>query len=129
MIPTLTRRAPIFCRIVDTVRLDDPYARQGTIFPTKVELGDGVDTLSVHALQDILDKQFARSQRFGTVKNGFVYDKFKSTVTEVKAYKQYIVTGSLRGGYIKGDPRYGPRLTGCNGATTKPGLKWNGDDL
>jgi hypothetical protein len=63
------------------------------------------------------------------VKSGFVYDKFKNVVTEVQAGNQYIVTGSLRGGYIKGDSRFGPRLTGYNGATTKPGLRWNGDDL
>ncbi|CUG31032.1 Hypothetical protein, putative [Bodo saltans] len=129
MIPTAVRRAPIFCRIIDSVRLDEPYAPQGTVFPIRIDLGDGVESLSVHALQDILDKQFARSSRYGTVKNGFVYDKTKAVVTEVRAYGKYIVTGSLRGGYIKGDTRFGPRLTGYNGATTKPGLKWNGDDL
>lgn len=121
--------APIYCRIVDTMRLDEPFARPGSLYPIKVDLGDGVESLPVHALQEILDKQFARSQRFATVKNGFVYDKQKHVVTEVQAYQQYVITGSMRGGYIKGDARFGARLTGYNGATTKPGLKWNGDDL
>lgn len=123
------RCAPIFCRIVDTLRLDEPYARNGVLYPTKVDLGDGISEMPVRELQDLLDRMFARSSRFATVRSGFVYDKHKKVVTTVRAYEQYIVTGNMRGGYIKGDPRFGPRLTGCSGATIKPGLKWNGEDL
>lgn len=121
--------APVYCRVIDTMRVDEPYARQGTIFPIRIELGEGVTEAPVRDLQDMIDKMFARSQRFATVKGGFVYDKQKNVVTTVQAYGKYIVSGSMRGGYIKGDMRFGPRLTGYAGGTTKPGLRWSGDDL
>eukprot|EP00331_Platyophrya_macrostoma_P006826 CAMPEP_0176427466 /NCGR_PEP_ID=MMETSP0127-20121128/12582_1 /TAXON_ID=938130 /ORGANISM="Platyophrya macrostoma, Strain WH" /LENGTH=85 /DNA_ID=CAMNT_0017808985 /DNA_START=251 /DNA_END=508 /DNA_ORIENTATION=- len=85
--------------------------------------------MPIRQLQDIIDKMFARSQRFATVKGGFVYDKNRQVVDTVYAGGKYIISGSMRGGYIKGDVRFGPRLTGYAGGTTKPGLRWNGDDL
>eukprot|EP00796_Vickermania_ingenoplastis_P009198 gene9198-6475_t len=121
--------APVFCRIVDSMRQAEPYARSGIIYPTRVELGEGVTSCTPLDLQEKIDSLLSRSQRFGSVKTGQVYNRNNSVATKIEAYKQYVVTGNMRGGYIKGDHRYGPRLTGYNGATTKPGLRWNGEDL
>lgn len=121
--------APVFCRIVDTMRQSEPYARAGIIYPTRVELGEGVTSCSPVELQELIDTMLSSSTRFGSVKTGQVYNRNKSVATVVEAYKQYVVTGNMRGGYVKGDHRYGPRLTGYNGATTKPGLRWNGEEL
>lgn len=121
--------APVYCRIIDTMRLDEPYARPGTVFPIRVELGEGVTEATDMRLQELIDLMMSRSTRFATVKGGFVYDKHKQVVKKVEAYGKYIITGNMRGGYVKGDYRFGPRLTGFAGATTKPGLKWNGEDL
>ncbi|KEG11120.1 hypothetical protein DQ04_02961070 [Trypanosoma grayi] len=122
-------RAPVFCRIIDIMRQHEPYARPGILYPIRVELGANVEKCTPPELQDIIDTMLARSQRFATVKTGMVYNVDHSVATEIKAYGRYLVTGNMRGGYIKGDHRYGPRLTGYGGATTKPGLRWNGDDL
>eukprot|EP00796_Vickermania_ingenoplastis_P012876 gene12876-8754_t len=120
--------APVFCRIVDSMRQAEPYARSGIIYPTRVELGEGSrpaparppgeDRLAAVALPTLR----LREDRPGLQPKQLRSDK-------IEAYKQYVVTGNMRGGYIKGDHRYGPRLTGYNGATTKPGLRWNGEDL
>lgn len=111
------------------MRQREPYARPGILYPIRVELGDRVDKCTPHELQELIDTMLARSQRYGTVKTGTVYNVNQSVATEIRAYGRYVVTGNMRGGYIKGDHRYGPRLTGYSGATTKPGLKWNGEDL
>lgn len=121
--------APVFCRVIDSARQTEPYARAGILYPIRVELGDGVTSCSPIELQEKIDAMLTRSQRYGSVKTGQVYNRNNSIATTVEAYKQYIVTGNMRGGYVKGDYRYGPRLTGYNGATTKPGLRWNGDDM
>lgn len=121
--------APVFCRIIDSMRQAEPYARAGILYPTRVELGDGVTSCTPLDLQEKIDAMLSRSQRFGSVKTGQVYNRNNSVATKIEAYKQYVVTGNMRGGYIKGDHRYGPRLTGYNGATTKPGLRWNGEEL
>ncbi|ORC87609.1 uncharacterized protein TM35_000212150 [Trypanosoma theileri] len=122
-------RAPVFCRIIDIMRQHEPYARPGILYPIRVELGANVEKCTPRELQEIIDTMLARSQRFGTTKTGVIYNVDNSVATEIKAYGRYVVTGNMRGGYIKGDQRYGPRLTGYGGATTKPGLRWNGDDL
>ncbi|KAH9598500.1 hypothetical protein LSM04_001144 [Trypanosoma melophagium] len=122
-------RAPVFCRIIDIMRQHEPYARPGILYPIRVELGPNVEKCTPRELQEIVDAMLARSQRFGTTKTGMVYNVDNSVATEIKAYERYVITGNMRGGYIKGDQRYGPRLTGYGGATTKPGLRWNGDDL
>lgn len=126
---TVTLLAPVFCRIIDSMRHEQPYARSGILYPIRVELGDGVVSCTPAELQDKLDVMLSRSQRYATVKTGQVYTRHNSIATTVTAYGQYVITGNMRGGYIKGDHRYGPRLTGYGGATTKPGLRWNGDDL
>ncbi|KAG8342020.1 hypothetical protein TRVL_07151 [Trypanosoma vivax] len=126
---TMRTAAPVFCRILDIMRQREPYARPGILYPIRVELGEGVNRCTPHELQERIDVMLARSQRFGTVKTGNVYNADQSVATEISAYGRYVVTGSMHGGYIKGDHRYGPRLTGYGGATTKPGLRWNGDDL
>jgi hypothetical protein len=122
-------RAPVFCRIVDTMRKNDPYARSGILYPIRIELGKGVEKCTPAELQEKIDAMLSRSQRFATVKSGQVFARNNSVATEIQAYGQYVVTGNMRGGYVKGDHRYGPRLTGYGGATAKPGLRWNGDDL
>lgn len=119
----------MFCRIVDTMRESEPYAKAGIIYPTRVELGPNVTSCTPAELQEIIDGMLNRSQRFGSVKTGHVYNRNRSIATKIEAYRQYVVTGNMRGGYIKGDHRYGPRLTGYSGATIKPGLRWNGEDL
>lgn len=121
--------APVFCRIVDTMRQSEPYARAGIIYPTRVELGEGVNSCTPAELQERIDALLSRSSRYGSVKTGQVYNRNNTVANVIEAYKQYVVTGNMRGGYIKGDHRYGPRLTGYNGATTKPGLRWNGEEL
>ncbi|EAN92577.1 hypothetical protein C3747_4g3465c [Trypanosoma cruzi] len=121
--------APVFCRIIDVMRQNEPYARPGILYPIRVELGNNVEKCTSRELQEIIDNMLSRSQRFATVKTGMVYNSDQSVATEIKAYGRYVVTGNMRGGYIKGDHRFGPRLTGYGGATTKPGLRWNGDDL
>lgn len=121
--------APVFCRIVDTMRQSEPYARAGIIYPTRVELGEGVSSCSPAELQERVDALLSRSSRYGSVKTGQVYTRNNTVASVIEAYKQYVVTGNMRGGYVKGDHRYGPRLTGYNGATTKPGLRWNGEEL
>ncbi|CAJ1009389.1 hypothetical protein Q4I28_004703 [Leishmania naiffi] len=122
-------RAPVFCRVIDVMRHHEPYARAGILYPVRVELGEGVESCTPAELQDKIDTMLSRSKRFATVKTGNVYLRNNSVATVIKAYGQYVVTGSMRGGYVKGDHRYGPRLTGYGGATAKPGLRWNGDDL
>ncbi|KAK7201197.1 hypothetical protein NESM_000181200 [Novymonas esmeraldas] len=121
--------APVFCRIIDVMREKDPYARSGILYPIRVELGEGVETCTPAELQDKIDALLSRSQRYATVKTGNVFTRNNAVATVIKAYGQYVVTGNMRGGYVKGDQRYGPRLTGYGGATAKPGLRWNGDDL
>lgn len=123
------KSAPVFCRIIDTMRQAEPYARAGIVYPTRVELGDGVSCCSVVELQEKIDNLLSRSQRFGSVKTGQVYNRNNSVASKIHAYQQYVVTGNMKGGYVKGDHRYGPRLTGYSGATTKPGLRWNGEEL
>ncbi|RNF06865.1 hypothetical protein TraAM80_03810 [Trypanosoma rangeli] len=121
--------SPVFCRIVDIMRQNEPYARSGILYPIGVELGAKVDKCTPRELQDKVDSLLARSQRSATVKTGMVYNTDQSVATEIKAYERYVFTGNMRGGHIKGDHRFGPRLTGYGGATTRPGLRWNGDDL
>lgn len=122
-------RAPVFCRIVDMMREKDPFTRPGILYPIRIELGEGVNKMSIDEFQTMLDLKFNRSTRYASVKTGHIYTRRGSEAREIVAYGQYVVTGNMRGGYIKPDHRYGPRLTGYGGATTKPGLKWNGDDL
>lgn len=121
--------APVFCRIVDASRQHEPFARSGVLYPIRIELGEGVTTCTPYDLQCKIDAMMQRSQKFASVKLGRVFNRNNSEAKEIVAYRQYVVTGNMRGGYVKGDPRYGPRMTGCAGATMKPGLKWNGDDL
>lgn len=121
--------APVFCRIIDTMRKNDPSLRSGILYPIRVELGEGVEQCTPGELQEKIDAMLSRSQRFATVKSGQIFARNNAEVTVVRAYGQYVVTGNMRGGYVKGDHRYGPRLTGYGGATTKPGLRWNGEDL
>ncbi|KPI85995.1 hypothetical protein ABL78_4957 [Leptomonas seymouri] len=121
--------APVFCRIVDSMRKNDPYARAGILYPIRIELGQGVEQCTPAELQGKIDAMLSRSQRFATVKSGQVFARNGAVATEIRAYGQYVVTGNMRGGYVKGDHRYGPRLTGYGGATSKPGLRWNGEDL
>ncbi|CCW64123.1 unnamed protein product [Phytomonas sp. EM1] len=126
---TTFRFAPVFCRIVDSMRQGEPYARQGILYPIRVELGEGVESCTPYELQDKIDIMMSRSNRFASVKPGKIFTRSNNEATIIKAYGQYVVTGNMRGGYVKGDHRYGPRLTGYGGATTKPGLRWNGEDL
>lgn len=121
--------APVFCRIVDTMRENQNLARNGILYPIRVELGEKVEKCTPAELQEKIDAMFVRSQRYATVKTGAIYNRNGTKADVIKAYGQYVITGSMRGGYIKGDHRYGPRLTGYGGATTKPGLRWNGEDL
>jgi hypothetical protein len=121
--------APVFIRLIDTMRMDDPVAQPGVLFPVRVELGDGVNRMLTGDLQNIVDGMMAESGKYATVKTGGVYDRFGRQVREVFAGSKYIVSGNLRGGYVKNDMRFGLRLTGYNGASQRPGLRWNGDDL
>ncbi|EPY35769.1 hypothetical protein STCU_00921 [Strigomonas culicis] len=122
-------RAPVFCRIIDSMRESQNMARAGILYPIRVELGERVESCTPAELQEKIDSMFARSQRYATVKTGTILNRNGTKAEAIKAYGQYVITGSMRGGYIKGDHRYGPRLTGYGGATTKPGLRWNGEDL
>lgn len=121
--------APVFCRIVDSMREREPYARQGILYPIRVELGEDVVECTPYQLQEKIDELLSSSKKYATVKMGKVYNRNMSEARTIKAYGQYVVTGNMRGGYVKGDYRYGPRVTGYGGATTKPGLRWNGEDL
>ncbi|CCW70185.1 unnamed protein product [Phytomonas sp. Hart1] len=126
---TTFRAAPVFCRIVDSMRQSEPFARQGILYPIRVELGEGVESCTPFEFQCKIDVLMSRSNRYASVKTGRIFNRNNTEATIIKAYGQYIITGNMRGGYVKGDHRYGPRLTGCGGATTKPGLRWNGEDL
>lgn len=121
--------APVFCRIVDSMREKEPYARAGILYPIRVELGNGVTECTPYQLQEMIDTMLSSSKKYATVKMGKVYNRNGSEARTIKQYGQYVVTGNMRGGYVKGDHRYGPRVTGYGGATTKPGLRWNGEDL
>eukprot|EP00388_Colpodella_angusta_P029150 GDKK01015637.1.p1 GENE.GDKK01015637.1~~GDKK01015637.1.p1 ORF type:complete len:131 (+),score=4.46 GDKK01015637.1:17-409(+) len=121
--------APVFVKIVDFVREADATTRSAKGFIVSVDLGPGVKEVTVHQLQEIIDEQMAKHSKFGTVRTGRVFNAANQPVVRVVAGEKYIVTGNLRGGFIKPDSRFGPRLSGYHGATTKPGLRWNGDEL
>ncbi|EPY42313.1 hypothetical protein AGDE_01610 [Angomonas deanei] len=78
---------------------------------------------------NLVDDMLSGHQRFATVRTGQVFNRNGTLASVINSYGQYVLTGNMRGGYVKGDHRYGPRLTGYGGATTKPGLRWNGEEL
>ena len=122
-------KAPVFCRIVDNSRMKESLGPTSSGFPMRIELGDGVTECSNRELQCIIDDMMKpRSAKFSGCAFGQVLDRRGNAVEIVKAYEKYIVTGSMRSGYVKPDHRFGPRLTGYDGATTKPGLRWNGEE-
>ena len=98
-------------------------------YQVKVEMGDDVVEMGTHEFQSLVDEQFRSHSRYGTVKSGIVTNRFGKQVQQVKAFEKYIVTGNLRGGYFKHDPKFGYQLTGFSGGTVKPSIKWAGDEL
>ena len=98
-------------------------------YTVKVDLGEGVTEMQSHEFQTLVDSKFRSHSRFGTVKSGIVTNRFGKQVQVVRAFEKYIVTGNLRGGYIRDDPKFGYQLTGFNGGTIKPSIKWAGDEL
>lgn len=119
----------IYLKIVDFARETDAVTRAPKGFNVVFEMGQGVKEMTVHELQDKLDETLSKNTRFGTTRTGRVFSASNAPVNKVVSNGQYIVTGNLRGGFIKPDERFGLRLSGYHGATTKPGLKWNGDEL
>ena len=127
--PTCARRGVIYLRIIDSMRASDTAAGPGVLFPIQLDMGEGVERLALYELHCKIDEMMSSaSKRYGTVKTGVVMNKYGTVVREVFAGNKYIVTGSLRGGYVKNDMRFGKRLTGYNGASLRPGLRWSGEE-
>ena len=127
-----TLQGIIYCRVCDTSRLEDFQARGMRSvcgYPVKIDLGTGVNKMNTFEAQTLIDNFLGRSAKFATVKTGRVTDTNGFAVEFVEAGKKYIVSGSMKGGIYKPDLKFGPRLTGCHGATSKPGLRHIGDDL
>ena len=123
-------RPPVFCLIIDQNRLEQQQdlARRGVGFNTKVELGFAVQEMEIRHFQQLLDQHFKKvSPDFHTVTMGQVLDEHFQKVAFVRAGRKYVITGQMKNGYIKADPKYGShRLNGQTG-NYKGGLQWGGE--
>ena len=126
-----TIAAPVFLQLIDRSRISEvAQGKLGANFPIKIDLGEGVTECSIHELRKKVDELMSGSTRYGSCVMGDVFDRFhrRPPDNKVRAYEKYVVTGNMRGGYVKMDKTFGPRLTGYTGASARVTLKWVGEE-
>lgn len=121
--------APVYLQIVDAGRhREETVLRAGAGFHIRLELGEGVTKCAVNELQFKVDQMMKSSPRYATCTTGEVLDPFGRQVDEVVAFGKYVITGSMRTGFVKKDQKFGNRLHGYNGGSPRPGMPWAHDE-
>ena len=102
----------------------------GRGFPTRIDMGQGVTKLSTAEFLAKIEEQLGSKtgRNWGSVANAKIYNpRLIEIKGEVHAKSKYIVFGTLNGGYVRSDPKFGDRVTGHYGGNPKMGLRWAGD--
>jgi hypothetical protein len=123
--------APVYLMILDTNKVADvsSHIRKGVGFNVKFELGEGRTEMGVVEFRRRLDDFFRQnSEVYETCAGGKILTHMHHEVTRtVHAYTKYIVSGKMRGGYIRVS-KYGHKVAGHTGGKVRGGLRWAGDE-
>lgn len=100
----------------------------GRGYSVQIDLGEGVEKMDTKQFQFLVDGVMRKNSKvYESCATGKVMDPWKREVKTVVAGNKYMVTGNLKGGYVKSDFRFGPRLSGYGVSSTRQGYNWAGE--
>jgi hypothetical protein len=124
--------APVYLQIMDNDKLGEiqGHCRKGTGFQVKFELGPGRTEMGITEFKRRLDDHMRqRSEIYDSVMTGKILTHMHKEVEgTVHAYCKYIVTGKMRGGYVRTSQKFGHRVAGHTGGKLRGGLRWAGQE-
>ena len=125
--------APVFLQVMDTEKFGEVhnYCRKGVAFNIRFELGEGVMEMGLEEFRRRIDDHMRQSSRvYDTAQGGKILThNHKEVEGLITAYNKYIVTGRMRGGFMRNDQKFGLRASGHNGGKLRAGLPYAGDEL
>ena len=121
----------VYLQISDSSKIGDiaSQCRRGVGFNVKFDLGPGVDKLEVGEFRRRFDDYMkVRSDVYDTITGGKVMTHMYLEVQEVHANCKYIVSGKMRGGYVRQSHKYGAKVAGHMGGKVRNGTPWAGNE-
>eukprot|EP00759_Apiculatamorpha_spiralis_P004195 PhF_6_TR12538/c0_g1_i1/m.19666 len=93
-------------------------------YPIKVNLGDGVSSVSATDFKQLCHNLIKSHTQRGEGISRILNPRTMEEVDTVYENTKYIVAGHLSKGYMRHDPKFGPRLTGYGGHSPKKTMRW-----
>ena len=122
----------MFLQIVDAKKMNDmmSMSRKGVGFSIKFELGPGREEMEQVEFRRRLDDYIRQSSKvYETSAGGKIYNHLhEEHKGPLFAYNKYVVTGKMRGGYVRKDMKFGVRVGGHQGGKLRNGLPWAGEE-